>query len=511
MKKILYLGFSFIVSLQVYAQNVTITPDGITPALSGTYARLSYDAILALPSPQRGDMVYDITYDCLRTFASGKWLCTYQDPYSHTPNVVPVLTAGTINSEAINDILIGTNNTMYLTGTFNNTITFDTITVTSSTTSDAYIAKLNADGKAQWVRTITGSSIQVAEDIAVDASGNVYVTGFFLGSTNFGGTIINAVGNYDMFVVKYNASGALVWVRTAGSTGADQGNKIRLDASGNVYVGGTFSGTITFGATTVTSMGSTDIFITKYNVNGTVQWALPSGGIGAEFMGDIALDSNGDVFVGGSYSESATFGTLTRTSNGSIDAFIGKYDVSTSSWKWVISIGGTGIDIISALLKDNANSVYAAGSFSGSVNFASTTKTSEGNDDIFLLKYTNDGFMEWVQTTGGTSAGFIEDLAVDTDNNVYLAGNFFDISTIGSVTKSARGSSDAFVARYDANGSFAWVQSFGGINQDIATCISLDANNNIYAGGIYRNTVNFGRTSRTAVGNGDIFVVKFDK
>lgn len=185
-----------------FAQNVTITPRGITPAMTGSYPRISYDAILALPNPAKGDMAFDMTFNCLRVYTGSKWICTYQSPSDPTPNITALASAG-------------------------------------------------------------GTSYDEGNGIAVDASGNVYVTGSYNGTATFGTTTKTSAGGEDIFVAKYNSSGVLQWVQSAGGTSEDWGNGIAVDGSGNVYVTGRYGSPATFGNNSLTSVGVTDIFVAR--------------------------------------------------------------------------------------------------------------------------------------------------------------------------------------------------------------------------------------------------------
>ena len=115
----------------------------------------------------------------------------------------------------------------------------------------------------QWVQTAGGIVNDLGYGIAVDASGNVYITGYFNDTATFGTTSKTSAGSADIFVAKYSNAGSLQWVQTAGGTSYDLGNGITVDASSNVYITGYFNGTATFGATSKTSAGSADIFVAR--------------------------------------------------------------------------------------------------------------------------------------------------------------------------------------------------------------------------------------------------------
>ena len=245
-----------------FAQNVTITPRGITPAMTGSYPRISYDAILALPNPAKGDMAFDMTFNCLRVYTGSKWICTYQSP-TDPPNITALASAGGTSYDEGNGIAVDASGNVYVTGSYNGTATFGTTTKTSAGGYDIFVAKYNSSGTLQWVQSAGGTSYDYGRGIAVDASGNVYVTGYYEGTATFGTTTKISAGGHNIFVAKYNSSGALQWVQSARGTLYDIGSDIAVDGSGNVYVTGRYQGTATFGNNSLTSAGATDIFVAR--------------------------------------------------------------------------------------------------------------------------------------------------------------------------------------------------------------------------------------------------------
>src|SRR5688572_25082949 len=176
----------------------------------------------------------------------------------------------------------------------------------------------------------SNSNDDSGRSVATDAQGNNYVTGHFKGIATIGNATLTSSGLYDIFIAKYNASGTLLWAKQAGGTGDDQGYSIAVDGSGNSYVTGHFKGIATFGTTTLTSSGLYDIFIAKYNASGTLLWAKQAGGARNDSGQGIAVDGSGNSYVAGYFEGiTATFGTTTFTSNGgNDDVFIAKYDAS---------------------------------------------------------------------------------------------------------------------------------------------------------------------------------------
>ena len=259
-------------------------------------------------------------------------------------------------------------------------------------------------------RAATGSGQQEGLSIATDASGNVFVTGYFASPTiTFGTTTLTNAGQYDIFLVKYDGTGNVLWAKSAGGTGGDEGWSVSTDASGNVFATGVFSSpTITFGTTTLTNAGIAAIFIVKYDGAGNVLWAKSAGGIGGDGGYSVATDVAGNVFATGVFSSpTITFGTttLTNTSGGYADIFLVKYD-GIGNVLWAKNAGGTVDDYGWSAATDVSGNVFVTGYFtSATITFGTTTLINNsfaGMEDIFLVKYDGAGNVLWAKSAGGT-------------------------------------------------------------------------------------------------------------
>ncbi len=305
---------------------------------------------------------------------------------------------------------------VYVTGFFYGAVNFGldfgtTDIKTSAGDRDIFITKINANGSYGWTKIMGGTGWDDGRAITTESSGNVYVTGSFMGTVNFGldfGTtdIKTSAGNYDIYVTKINANGTYGWTKIMGGTLSDSGSAVTTDSSGNVYVTGSFMGTVNFGldfGTTdiKTSAGSTDIYVTKINANGTYGWTKIMGGSGGSGGGSaITTDSSDNVYIMGSFSGTVNFGldfgaTDIKTSAGSGDIFVTKIS-SNGSYGWTKIMGGSGgSGGGSGITTDSSGNVYVTGYFYGTMNFGldfGTTdiKTSAGDDDIFITKLNSE-------------------------------------------------------------------------------------------------------------------------
>ena len=379
-----------------------------------------------------------------------------------------------------------------------------------------------------WAKSAGGNGSDEGQSICVDASGNSYVTGYFYSPTITFGTITlinpDSTGtNYDIFIAKYDASGNVVWAKSAGGSGNDEGQSICVDASGNSYITGWFnSPTITFGTITLTNNGGYNIFIAKYDASGNVVWAKSAGGGGNDEGQSICVDTSGNSYVTGSFDNSSTitFGTTTLTSNGYANIFVVKYDAS-GNVVWAKSAGGGDDDKGQSISVDANGNSYITGFFtSPTITFGSDTlinKDVTGSTfDVFIAKYDASGNVLWAKSAGGNNIDIGQSIAVDASGNSYITG-YFQSSTItfGTITLTNNGSQNIFIAKYDALGNVVWAKSAGGNGYDWGRGISVDASGNSYITGSFGSaTITFGTT--TLINNDstamteDIFIAKYD-
>ena len=369
----------------------------------------------------------------------------------------------------------------------------------------------------RWARSANGSNGDAAYDVAVDISGNSYLTGtFYTATLIFGTTILtNAhTGNGDMYVVKYDAGGNVLWAKSAGGTGDERGYKIALDRAGNCYITGYFSSsTITFGTTTLTNAGLTNMYIVKYDAGGNVVWAKSAGGTNNDYGSGIAVDAAGNYYVTGAFSSSTiTFAPTTLTNAGGYDVFVVKYDVY-GLVQWARRAGSTGNEGGGVIEVDASGNSCETGYFNSStITFGATTLTNAGGNDMFLVKYDASGNVVWAKGAGGTNYDAGDGVAIDVSGNVYLSG-YFSSSTItfGSTTLTNAGIYDMFVVKYDASGIVQWAKRAGGTNSDDCSSITVDSSGNIYAVGEFTSsTISFGAITLINAGGSDIYVVKYD-
>jgi hypothetical protein len=348
---------------------------------------------------------------------------------------------------------------------------------------------------AQRVASTINPDDELSMGMTVDTQGNAYVTGWFDGTNDFGGiTLTNSAGGgQDIFIAKYDSTGALKWARRAGSASVNQdtGRGVGVDGAGNVYVTGGFAGAADFGSITLPDNGSEEFFLAKYNGQGVVQWVQQSVG-GSEVYGlGLAVDNFGNSFAVGFSDNNAavTFGSinLTPPSDTGYSSFLVKYD-SSGAAQWAQLIGGPGKTYATKIAVDGSGNVYVRGSFTQSIKVGTQTLTTSGERDAFIAKFDPNGSLAWIRQIGGIGANGPDDggVSVDQNGNVYISGGYEGslLDFGGGVTLTSGGSWDAFLAKYNSNGIPLWAQRAGDNHLDIYFDIALDREGNVFAAGV---------------------------
>jgi len=329
--------------------------------------------------------------------------------------------AGGTSNESGNKISVLADGSSIVTGEFAGTATFGSTTLTSAGGYDVFVAKLDASGDYEWATQAGGTDKDLGRGVSVLADGSSIVTGYFQGTATFGSTTFTSAGNYDVFVVKLDASGNYEWAKQAGGTGSDYGHGVSALADGSSIVTGYFQGTATFGSTTLTSIGGDDVFVAKLDANGDYEWATQGGGTSNENGYSISVLADGSSIVTGYFKDTATFGSTTLTSAGSDDVFVAKLDAS-GTYEWATQAGGTSNDSGYGVSVLADGSSIVTGIFQDTATFGSTTLTSAGSNDVFVAKLDASGTYEWVKQAGGTRNDNARDVSVLADGSSIVTG-----------------------------------------------------------------------------------------
>jgi hypothetical protein len=367
--------------------------------------------------------------------------------------------------------------------------------------SMAFVARISAQAPEYlWAKSTIENATERIVSVAADTANNLFATGYYDGpSLNLESTTLNNSGGHDFFLAKYSPEGTLLWARTSVCTGYDEAFDVTVDQNGCAYVIGFYTGSsIAFGTNVLSNVGDDDTFIVKYDPDGNVLWAKSIGGPLDDRGVGISTDLFGNVFATGQFgSPSLDFGNTSITNLGSVnsdDLFVVKFDTSGNDI-WSHSEGGTGTQRAKAITTDYNGNVLLTGEFrSVSLTLGTTTLTNSsftGQSDIFLMKYDNSGNVIWAKSEVGAKSEVSSCIATDLWNNVLITGYFYSPSmTFNNEIVIPNQQADLshqeyYVAKYDSNGNFLWVENSPGDDSENANDAAADNNGNFFVNIIF--------------------------
>ncbi len=433
------------------------------------------------------------------------------------------------------------NGNVLVTGEFvGPTASFGSISITNASvgSADIFIVKYDSAGNVLWANRCGGTGTDSPQAIRTDAAGSIYVFGYYFMQALFENVTLNGAGQTDAFLAKFNTAGALQWVTSVGGTSAEYGLGLELDAAGNAFATGTFSGPADFGGFSLTNGGSTDVFVAMFAPNGTVRWALRAGGSSSDYGRTIAVDGQGKVYIAGSFYSSCAFGHQTLTASGGPDFFLAKLAAFDAAQPPVVTVnlsnqtvlaGATftlaagfesiqpawfqwqfhGVDLAgatNALLTISNAAAAQAGDYSLVLSNANGAVTSA----VATVSVTIEPDFIWAWRGGGTTNDTALATVVDVSGNVYAAGYFSDTADFGTTNLVSNGGEDIFVVKYSPIGTPVWVKQFGSAGNDRATALAAVPGGGVAVGGNYSDTLVMGTTTLTNAGGSDVFLARLD-
>lgn len=435
----------------------------------------------------------------------------------------------------------------------------------------AYIAKYDSLGNFIWAKWLGGSSTNSRSlGIAIDTFSNVvYVTGVFynhhLGYSDLdpgaGMCKVKTNGFNDVFVIKLDTTGNFIWGKTFGGVGDDRPVDICIISPSDIAISGYFQDKVDFdpgiGIHTIESTGYSllampyyrkyDGFVVKLDSNGNFKWANGFGSESHDWTSSIAADSKGNVFVAGHFDSIAVFApSVTKTSNGTIDAFLIKYD-SLGNLAWVNTFGGRLQDWIQSITTDSNDNIFSTGAFSSmgtdvdfDPNVGIYNLNCPNRESQFIQKYDAAGNLIWAKAIcrgGASGIGYSNyassaKIILDKFENILTAGSFrdevdFNPDPIDTFILRTNSDGNSFVSKYTNNGDFLWARSIWNtipspysttksntIGHNYISSIAVDTSNNIYGTGWFHSPTDFNPNKGTYVLNSDsdhsdIFVFKW--
>ena len=339
---------------------------------------------------------------------------------------------------------------------------------------EAFLSKFDSGGNAVWTTHIGTDMTDVGQSIALDASGNAYITGYTYG--DLGG---QNLGVSDVFLVKVDSGGNEVWATQVGTSRYDDSYSVAVAASGNVYTSGRYE----------YSTGSENVLLNKFDSGGSEIWRKVIGTSSQDRSYSVAVDASDNAYISG-----RTGGKLGGYQFGRNDAFVSKFD-SDGTEVWTTQIGTSDYDYSYSVALDASGNVYISGRTDGDLD-----GTSAGSSDGFLSKFDTDGDEVWTRQIGTSERDYSNSVALDASGNVFISGY-----TQGDLGGPNAGSVDAFLSKFDSDGNEFWRTQIGTGNADWSTSVAVDALGDVYISGS-----TWGDLGASNAGEYDAFLVKYE-
>jgi hypothetical protein len=426
---------------------------------------------------------------------------------------------------------------LYVTGLFNGTVDMDpgpgTALLTSAGEADIFVLKFAPDGTLLWARGYGGPGPDIGYGVAVDPQGNALVTGGFQQTVTFGsgGPSLSSQGDYDVFVLKLDPQGNVLWVRGFGGSAFDVAFSMAADAQGNAVLAGYITGTVDMdpgpGSFELASAGNADAFVLKLDPLGQFLWARRFGGTANDNAEAVAVHADGRVVVAGRFLLTGDVGPGPGlppiTSQGNSDLFLLEFDAQGTPLR-MIGLGGTGFDAAYGMTALPDGAVVIGGSFSFTMDFdpgpGEALLSVGGNaQNGFLLKLTPEWELEWANQLASSDFSRVNSLAVDAVGNVHLTGGFNGTIDLdpgpGEQLVAVQGLEDAPVVSLAPNGDLiaAGVLTNSSFARGLA--VAVGPNGHVWTGGQYQSftTLQYGGTgpSIAHAGGADLYLLRLDQ
>lgn len=391
-------------------------------------------------------------------------------------------------TERGNDITFDLDGNVYITGDFQDSVTFDTKVLKNSFGN--YCAKYDSSGNVKWAYDNLGGS-----GIVFDGSNSLYL-----------------FNNSNATLQRLDLNGGLVWSKLLFTNSIFSTNGIQdvFVKGSDVYVIGYYSGNAFFSPTDTlfnkTPASGWDIFIAKYTSAGAFQWARTAGGNGLDKGYGIYVNSSDDVYTTGYFKDTAIFGATVLISNGAQDIFLSKYS-SSGGIQWAKNYGGSGFDLAAKITGDEKNEYYITGRYANTMVLGSKTLNAV-QTDAFVAKFNSNGLPLWATGISGSGNDEEADIFYEKGKLAFMSttnGN----TTIGDKSLTGLGGLDMCIGKMDTNGTVIWAKIFGGNSDDEASGICL-INGSTYFTGSFKSTANFGNIPLSSAGIWDIVTGKID-
>ncbi len=423
------------------------------------------------------------------------------------------------NTVSNNSVITDAAGNIYTAGTFNSPYDYFDTTILSNTNyyQNIYLVKYNSSGTVLWAKNFGGDNNASVDGITIDKAGYLYLTGNFTGSSlTFGSFTLTNQGGDDIYIAKFDEDGNTIWAKNYQGKSVVAG--IGTDASGHIYIAGYYDSSLTFNSTNLTNTGSkTNIFAAKFDTNGANIWAISQSGISSgnplRIKTKMAVDQAGNLYISANYYRGIiAFGSISLTiSNG--ESFILKFNTSgtAESAKIIGDTGHSQMTEVEDMVTDIYGNLYVTGNFQSHMLIFGVyiLYNPSYRQSSYLAKFSQSGSVQWANCIESTSGVNSNGIATDRNGDVYITGwNYGSSTFFGASTMTTQG---FFLTKYNTYGDEMWFKGCNADNGGVGYSIAPDGMGNVYLAGMFGGPVSNIDSVKLIPynGTGNAFTIKF--
>jgi len=445
-------------------------------------------------------------------------LATTMDALGMPPTTVWARSFGERSNDTVRGIAVDQrDDTVFVTGDFEGGADFGGGRI-SSNGRDVFIASYTSAGEHRWAKGFGAANTLFRDSgaaVAVGPTGDIFVTGQVgEGPVDFGGGALEA-GTEDVFVARFSGLGEHRWSRrwtdTYGGFG-NYGTTIALDNANTICVGGGYSGSINFGDGELEFIGDFNPFVLLLDPAGNTRWSRGATRNSGDFSsgGQATISADGQVYLAGDFTNRVSFGGEMLEGKGSFDSYLAQFD-PVGDHSWLGGIQSDSADSLHALIADASGNITVLITFEGTMTLDGQVLFAE-NTSALLVSFSPNGDVRWATPFRGAGNVYAGALAHDTAGNLYMGGAFTNTLDFGDGPHAAPGT-NAFIVSLTPTAALRWSTSFGSSNDVGHTtwirALAVGAYGAVYAGGSFRTTMELDTTTLQSNGATDGFIVAF--
>ena len=422
------------------------------------------------------------------------------------------LALGGPGDESCRELAVASDGTLISGGSFNGAFSPAGDLLPDFGGEDVFLAATGTGGaEAAWAISMGSTLDDQLDALIIAPDGDLLVAGSYWLEGFFGDTTIQtSLHPRAIFLARFDPAGQLLWVRSIEGSGLKQVNDLAVDAPGGLYLAGYFSELLAIDDDTLTAAGTSDLFLLKLTAGGNLIWSVQEGLKGDTRAVALAVEAGGQVVISGYFNDTTRIAGEVFTANtADRDVFLARYD-EQGSGLWARKAGGVLEDDVSKLAIDANGDIYAAGFLIGVMTLDEnlSIQSSTGWSDFYLLRYSADGTPLAARAMGGTRLQEASDLVI-AGGKFLISGFYQGEMTIDGITIIADDFAfSGFVVALDHNLGAVWLKDIPGTPSAFATSMARSPGDEVWVGGTFRGTLQLGQDFLQAQGGFDIFLAQ---